>query len=158
VALTQAYTGRTFYYARQETPKGKLTLAVAYQVGEERVLSPLDTGAECGIFPAELAAALGYDDPTQGVPTTLDTRYGRYAGHLVRIPVSIPAEEGDGIEVDLTWLVIPDWPGPLSSVGVAAWNASALPWTLLRVRSAFTSGQSLNDCGADYLGVSLASA
>ena len=112
MALSQAYTGRTSYYTRHETPKGKLALAVAYQVGEDRVLSLLDTGAECGIFPAELAAALGYGDPTQGVPTILDTRYGRYAGHLVRIPTSIPADEGNGIDVDLTWLVIPDWPGP----------------------------------------------
>ena len=112
MALTQIYTGRTCYYTRHETPAGKLTLAVEYQVEEHRVLSLLDTGAECGIFPADLAAVLGYDAQAEGVPTVLDTRLGRYPGHLLRIPIFIPAAEGDGLDVDLTWVVAPGWPGP----------------------------------------------
>jgi hypothetical protein len=112
VALTQTYTGRTGYYTRHETPTGKLTLAVEYEVEEQRVLSLLDTGAEWGIFPADLADTLGYDPQAEGVPTVLDTRLGRYQGYLLRIPIFIPAEEGDGLDIELTWVVVPGWPGP----------------------------------------------
>ena len=112
MALTQVYTGRTFYYTRHETPTGKLTVAVEYEVEEQRVPSLLDTGAEWGIFPADLADTLGYDPLAEGVPTVLDTRLGKYQGYLLRIPIFIPATEGDGLDVELTWIVVPGWPGP----------------------------------------------
>jgi hypothetical protein len=112
VALSQIYAGRKRYYTDHETPTGKLTVSVEYQVEEHLVLAFLDTGASCGIFPASLADALGYDAQAEGLPTALHTRLGDYDGYLLRIPIFIPAEEGEGLEVELTWVVSPSWPGP----------------------------------------------
>jgi hypothetical protein len=116
MALTQTYTGRACYYSRHQTERGKLILAVKYQINEHTVLSLLDTGAEWGIFPADLAAALGYEAQAGDLESVLLTRHGRITGHLLRIPIHIPAEEGDGLDIEPTWLVAPDWPG-LPAIG-----------------------------------------
>jgi hypothetical protein len=111
VALTQTYVGKTGYHTQQVTPTGKLIVAVEYLVDENPVMALLDTGAEYGVFPAELAMALGYD--TQDGPrTVLKTRLGDYEGHLLRILITLPAQEGSGLDIELTWVVAPGWPGP----------------------------------------------
>lgn len=76
------------------------------------VLALVDTGARYGIFPADLAGALGYSAEGQAVSTRISTRLGDYDGHLLRIPITIPATEGTGLDMELTWFVCPGWPGP----------------------------------------------
>lgn len=59
----------------------------------------------------ELADALGLLDGS-GEPTQLSTRQGQRQGNLVRVPLIIPADEGQGesLEMEPTFFVCPDWP------------------------------------------------
>jgi hypothetical protein len=56
------------------------------------------------------------------------TRFGTFAGDLERIPLHLPAEEGELLTVDATWFVCEDWPGPT----VLGWKGC-----LERIRFAF---------------------
>jgi hypothetical protein len=72
----------------------------------------LDTAARWGIFPSELAEGLGYDPETNGEPMSISTRLGRFSGYLMRIPILLPAQEGEALQMDLAWFVSAEWPGP----------------------------------------------
>ena len=58
----------------------------------------------------------------------LHTRFGLLSGELVRMPVVFAADEGEPAEVEATWFISPDWPGPM----VIGWNGC-----LERMRFAF---------------------
>jgi hypothetical protein len=42
----------------------------------------------------------------------LDTRLGTLKGSLYRIPVALPADEGQPLEAEATVFLSPDWRGP----------------------------------------------
>ncbi len=63
--------------------------------------------------------------------TYLQTRFGRFSGQLSRFPLFLVANEGETAEVDATWFVSPDWPGPM----VIGWKGC-----LERVRFGFDPG------------------
>jgi hypothetical protein len=71
-----------------------------------------DTASHWCLLPSSVAAALGCDLEA-AADTQLHTRFGRLSGQLLRLPLYFIADEGETAEVDATWFVSPDWPGPL---------------------------------------------
>jgi hypothetical protein len=55
-----------------------------------------------------------------------------FTGQLARIPVTLFASEGESLTVEATWLICPDWPGPV----VIGWKGC-----LERLRFAIEPGE-----------------
>jgi len=85
---------------------------------EEAFLAALDTGAPWSCLDPELADAANIDR-TLGEKQPLQTAYGRFEGMLVRVQISILAEEGDSLDVEGTFFVPSDegWPTGRSFLG-----------------------------------------
>jgi hypothetical protein len=127
--VNQSYPGRAKYRSNVAGPTGELLVAVQCQVGartsEDTAL--VDTASQWCILPPSIALALGYTLEAEG-NTRLHTRFGLLSGELVRIPVEFAADEGEPAEVEATWFLSPDWPGPM----VIGWSGC-----LERMRFAF---------------------
>ena len=79
-------------------------------------------------MPLHLAQRLECDvEPDPSAPR-MWTRFGLINGRLERVRVAFPAEEGDTFELDATWFVSAEWPGP----AVIGWKGC-----LERMRFAF---------------------
>jgi hypothetical protein len=132
--VNQTYTGRAEYRSNVDEPTGKLIVAVLCSVsaqrGEETAL--VDTASEWCLLPPSVALDLGYDLEGDG-DTHLHTRFGVLSGELIRLPVVFVADEGEPAEVEATWFLSPDWPGPM----VIGWNGC-----LERLRFAFDPRES----------------
>jgi hypothetical protein len=127
--VNQSYPGRANYRSNAEEPAGTLLVAVLCRVSGRSVedLALLDTASPWCILPPSIALALGYPPDPDG-STQLHTRFGLLSGELVRIPVIFPADEGEPAEIEATWFLSSDWPGPL----VIGWSGC-----LERMRFAF---------------------
>jgi hypothetical protein len=82
------------------------------------VLAQLDTGAAWSVLASELAGEMGLLDGS-GEPSKLSTREGLKDGYLVRVPLIIPADEGQGesLEIEATFFVSGQWPQGKSFIG-----------------------------------------
>lgn len=127
--MIQQYDGRAGYRSSETGPTGDLIVAVLCQLsatrGDETAL--LDTASQWCVLPPDIAADLGISTESDG-NTRLHTRFGTLSGELIRFPVRFPADEGKPAEVEATWFLSPDWPGPL----VIGWTGC-----LERMRFAF---------------------
>jgi hypothetical protein len=112
--VNQTYTGRGRFSSDVEDTLGHLLVAVGCRVGHrpEEYYALLDTASQWCILPPTVAHVLGYTLATEGV-TRLHTRFGVLSGELIRLPVFFLADEGEPAEVEATWFLSPDWPGPL---------------------------------------------
>lgn len=91
-----------------------LPIAVRCRVGgvPDEDLALLDTGAQWSVLGGELAKRAR---PPLGAPReslSLHTRLGIIHGELVRIPITLVADEGKDLVVDATVLLAEDWSGP----------------------------------------------
>ena len=68
----------------------------------------LDTGASWSVLNAELAEHLELFD-RDGEPVSISSRVGIFEGKLVRAMTTLPADDGDDVEVDSTVFVSRDW-------------------------------------------------
>jgi hypothetical protein len=127
--VTQNYTGRGKCLTDVEEATGKLVLAVTCRLGElAGDLDALcDTASTWCVLPPSLALALGYDVEAEP-DTRMHTRFGLLSGTLVRLLVVFVTDEGVPAEIEATWFLSPDWPGPL----VIGWKGC-----LERMRFAF---------------------
>jgi hypothetical protein len=127
--VNQEYPGRAKYLSNVDASTGNLLVAVQCQVGARTRKDPalLDTASEWCILPSAVALGLGYTPNPEG-DTRLHTRFGLLSGELIRLPVVFAADEGEPAEVEATWFLSPDWPGPV----VIGWNGC-----LERMRFAF---------------------
>jgi hypothetical protein len=82
------------------------------------VFAQLDTGAAWSVLASEVASELGLLDGS-GEPSRLNTREGLKDGYLVRVPLMIPADEGEGesLEIEATFFVSADWPRGKNFIG-----------------------------------------
>jgi hypothetical protein len=114
LSLTLTYRGRAPYHAPYQSGVHPLIVAVECRVaGLPAIHGLLDTAAQWCVLPPALASALGCDlepDPAVG---PYFTRYGALEGRLERYPLSFVPEEGEEVEVEATWFVLEQWPGPL---------------------------------------------
>jgi hypothetical protein len=79
-------------------------------------LAQLDTGAAWSVLGSEAAKDLGFINRI-GERVVLSSRFGTYWGHLVRLPVTFVADEGESLETDGTFFVSADWPSPVTFLG-----------------------------------------
>lgn len=114
MSYRQEYSGRQPYRSDYYVGAHRLFVAVSCQVGDvtESAYALLDTAAEWCVLSAELLAELGFDESLD-YPMRLETRLGSFYGRLERLPVRFLSEDGETFEVEATWFVCPDWPGPL---------------------------------------------
>jgi hypothetical protein len=112
VSLTQSYAGRSRFNSDQILERHLLLVSVPCIVSNHPLDALLDTGSQWCILPASIAAELGFDSQSDSLEAMLSTRFGTLQGRLVRNPVRFPAHVGEAIEVDTTWFVSEDWPGP----------------------------------------------
>jgi hypothetical protein len=127
--VNQFFPGRARYRANFEEPTGALLVAVLCRVGAQpdEHTALIDTASQWCILPPRIALSLGYPPDPEG-DTRLHTRFGLLVGDLIRIPVVFAADEGEPAEVEATWFLSPDWPGPM----VIGWSGC-----LERMRFAF---------------------
>jgi hypothetical protein len=113
VTFTQAYLARAPYLADFRGGPHRLVLAVACQLETLSVFALLDTAADWCVLPPEVATALGFDlEPDPALPP-YSTRHGLLFGRQERFPLTLLPAEGDPLEVETTWFISPDWPGPI---------------------------------------------
>jgi hypothetical protein len=112
--VNQTFTGRTRYHTDVETSTGSLEIAVRCRVGPRTAqdIAMLDTACPWCMLPPSVAMDLGYELESDG-GTRMHTRFGLLAGEVIRLPIAFVAAEGDPLEVDATWFLSPDWPGPM---------------------------------------------
>jgi hypothetical protein len=90
-------------------PTAKIYIKVRFADFEDVFLAQLDTGAAWSILTPKLARMLGVTG-WGAERIILSTRFGTLEGHLVRIPITIVAAEGESLDTDGMFFVSPDWP------------------------------------------------
>lgn len=93
----------------------KIYVRVRFGEGTD-VLAQLDTGAAWSVLDLETFQSLGSSLDWLR-KARLSTRFGSLDGHLVRAPLTFPAEEGEDLQVSGTFFVSEDWPISLSFLG-----------------------------------------
>ena len=126
MSLTQDYTGRCEYQVL-DLPSGRVNVGVLCLLGEEGLdtVAMLDTGADLCLIPTEMARGLGLEtspDPT--IPPKqqhkIVTPGGLVGGRWHNLNVFIPADEGEGLEIDMGCLAAEFWEGPV----VLGWQSA----------------------------------
>jgi hypothetical protein len=113
VTFTQQYSARVPYLADHRAGPHRLVIAVACQLGTLPAFALLDTAADWCVLPPAVATELGFGlDPDPAFPP-YSTRHGLLFGRQERMPVIFLPEAGDPLEIDATWFISPDWPGPI---------------------------------------------
>jgi len=116
-------------------PTGDLLVAVLCRVGDrpEEYAALLDTASHWCLLPPAVARLLGCDLDAVS-DTHLLTRFGRLTGNLLRFRTFLVASEGESVEIEATWFVCTDWPGPM----VLGWRGC-----LERIRFGFDPGEEI---------------
>lgn len=109
-------TGSLPYHSRVETAVGIISLSITCHVeGMEEARAFVDSGAEWSIIAGDLALEAGLDISGPGLGRTrIATRLGTFDGHFERARLILTADEGENLDVEVTWLVVPFWYGPLT--------------------------------------------
>jgi len=115
VEFTCTYQGMARYLSEAHVGGHRLLVAVPCQVGDlpPTVYALLDTAAEWCVLPEAYADAIGYQAHSSDPPFQLHSRLGLFSGRLCRLPLTFPAEDGEALTIQATFLICPDWPGPV---------------------------------------------
>jgi hypothetical protein len=97
-------------------PTAKVFVKVQFGSLAQSVLAQLDTGAAWSVLAPDTALAAQVPLKSDH-PAVLHTRFGTKHGHLVRIPLTFVAEEGESLETDGTFFITLDWPESLNFLG-----------------------------------------
>jgi hypothetical protein len=137
LSFIQAYTGQARYYPDWSDNGRRLLVAIAFRV--EGLAPPLhgllDTGSHWCLLPASLAAQLGCELEPDPDEVPVQTRYGPLRGRLERLLIYLLAEEGETLDLQATFFITADWPGP----PVIGWKGC-----LERISFAFANGRDEN--------------
>jgi hypothetical protein len=111
---TQTYRARLRYISDYDDGRHHFIVAIECRVESLSFRTLLDTASQWCVLPPETAQTLGFDMGLSPVetPVQLSARFGTLAGRLERIPLHFSGAEGDEIEVEATWFISADWPGP----------------------------------------------
>jgi hypothetical protein len=92
--------------------EARILLRLSLEFLPRPVLAVVDTAAPWCIFEPEVGNLLRqrFSPDQEGI--VLNTRLGTLKGSLYRIPVALPADEGQSLEADATVFLSPDWRGP----------------------------------------------
>lgn len=75
------------------------------------ILVMVDTAAPWCILEPTLGDAIRRHIEELPGDRTLSTRLGSFVGRLYRGPVALVADSGEGIEIEATFFLSPEWPG-----------------------------------------------
>jgi len=106
-------TGRSRFldhHPRFPEPTAKVFVKIIFAGLDEARVAQVDTAAAYSILEADVATdlgLLGLQEPW----TRLSTRVGVLNGQLIRIPVTLVADEGESLHLDAVFFVSPDWRG-----------------------------------------------
>jgi hypothetical protein len=104
-------SGRSRFFDRAvagEESTSKIYVKIRPEGLDVPVLAQLDTGSPWSILSAEIADVLGLLDAT-GIPTRLHTRLGTRDGHLERVQMVLPADEGQSLRIEAMVFICEDW-------------------------------------------------
>jgi len=108
-------SGSALFFDHYENGFSRLTVAVKCRIGnlKDTYFSLLDTGAEWSVIGGEISEILECGSPI--APVTMSTRHGRLSGHLHRINISLLADPGCGLDlnVESTVAILSEWSGPI---------------------------------------------
>ncbi len=90
-------------------PTAKVFVKVRFRGLSQPFLALVDTGAAWSVLAPDLAQAAGVT-VEDGDPADLSTRFGLKRGHLVKVPFTIVADDGEPLNTEGTFFVAPDWP------------------------------------------------
>jgi hypothetical protein len=90
----------------------RIMIPVAVGPISEPVLAVVDTAASWCIFEREVGSILAQGLTRIPGRVSLSTRLGVLQGVLYMGQITLPADEGEPLDVDATVFVSPDWPGP----------------------------------------------
>ena len=101
----------TFLDRNQDAPEETAKIFIKLLVGDLgwAMIAQLDTGAAWSVLDSKVAQFLGLAEAA-GFPTILETRLGRKAGRLVKVPIQFLADEGISFETEGTFFICSDWP------------------------------------------------
>jgi hypothetical protein len=92
--------------------EARIVIPLALKSVAKPVLAVVDTGAPWCIFEPTVAQDLARCFIPLQWQVSLSTRLGLVRGALYRGMITIPADEGDSIDVESTVFLSPDWRGP----------------------------------------------
>jgi len=103
--------GRSTFLDAGNTPEttSKIFVKVLPAALPVPILAQLGTGAAWTVPHTEIADALCLFERT-GPAVAVSTRGGPFHGSLVRLPLTLVADEGESFEVDATLFACRDWP------------------------------------------------
>lgn len=90
----------------------RIVIPVVIGPASEPVLAVVDTAASWCIFEGEVGASVAQGLTRIPGRAILSTRLGVLQGTLYRGQVTLPADEGESLDLDATVFVCSDWPGP----------------------------------------------
>jgi hypothetical protein len=108
-------TGVARYFDNRVLEPGsepKILIRVAAEPEADPLLAIVDTAAPWCIFGPAARADLARNLESIAGRTALSTRLGTFQGTLYRGRITLPADEGESLEVEMTAFLSPDWPGP----------------------------------------------
>lgn len=93
-------------------PTAKIFVKISFHgLAPEMVrLAELDTGASWSVLDPETAEMMGALDAGLGERASLSTRFGHIEGELVRVPLTLLADEGEPLDIETTFFVSAQWP------------------------------------------------
>ncbi|HEV7517103.1 MAG TPA: hypothetical protein VGR07_12450 [Thermoanaerobaculia bacterium] len=97
-------------------PTAKIFVAIRLSGLSTLFWAQLDTGSAWSILDPEIAEAAGIS-MDEGIDQVIDTRLGRFKGRLVTVPITLPADEGESLDLQGTFFIAPDWPPGKSFLG-----------------------------------------
>jgi len=101
-------------------PTAKVFIRIVLEGQDTPIFAQLDTGSPWSILAREHAEELGLLGNADGMEKNLSTREGMKAGRLVKVSLTIPADEDEGQSLDIpeaTVFVSEDWPVGRSFIG-----------------------------------------
>ena len=97
-------------------PTAKIYVRIQLGGMDETVAAQIDTGAAWSVLGSAAARSLGLlDEP--GERARILTSFGVKDGVLVRLPLTIMADEGTSLDIHGTFFITPDWPEGLTFLG-----------------------------------------
>ena len=103
--------GRSRFFDKDlgaEEGTAKIYVKIRPEGLDSPVLAQLDTGSPWSILSSEIADVLGLLG-SSGTSTRLRTRLGTKDGHLERVQLVLPADEGQSLRIEATVFICPDW-------------------------------------------------
>jgi len=89
-------------------PMAKIHIRVKIGHRPITTYAQLDTGAAWSILDPEIARDLDLFEET-GERLAMHTWLGKQVGHLVRLPLTFIADEGEPLTIEAPFLITPDW-------------------------------------------------